>query len=320
MGEENAPVQNAKLHFSLMGNRPDYFATVTGPSGRFVVSLPVRTGVQELFVTPEISGNEIVEVRIDQDFDAGVPLLPANPFSLSGTEKVLAIQMVQRVQLEEVYSGSIPRKDDSVPLHPVPFYGRPLQSVNLDDFVDLPTLEEVFINLVPTVTAIKRREGTTLMIHSENPTLKTYTPLIMIDQIPVFDYGKLLSIAPEKISRIDVINDVYVKGSVAYGGLINLITREGDMAGIDLAPGSYFFDYLAIYSDDKDVELTPVPGDLWPDTRNTILWIPDLLLQGGSPQDITFRAPDYPGEYVMLFRGTTASGELLSTVARFTVR
>ncbi|MCD4770484.1 MAG: hypothetical protein K8R35_09995, partial [Bacteroidales bacterium] len=140
-------------------------------------------------------------------------------------------------------------------------------------------------------------------------------PLFAVDTLK----GQLMSIAPKKIRRIDVINDVYVKGSVNYGGVINIITLDGDMAGIDLPAGSYFFDYLALHPSGTPIERLPDPGDLVPDSRNTMLWIPDLLLERGIVTDVVFKAPAYPGEYVVLVRGMDITGEVLSATVRFVV-
>ena len=317
--ENDGPVQNTKLHFSLLGNQPDYFATITDAFGKFVVSIPASTGIQELFVTPEVPGDRFVEVRIDNDFDEDFPPVPDVPFTLSTGEREVAIQMVRKMQLSEAFNKSVFPEVVRVDPAPVPFYGSAIHSINLDDFIDLPTLEEVFLNLVSPVAVIKRKNSTTLMIHSDNPTSGFYGPLIMIDQIPVFDHDKIISIAPDKISKIDVINDVYVKGSMTYSSVINIVSREGDMAGIDLPAGSYFFDYLALHPAGTTIEQIPAPGDLVPDSRNTLLWIAELILERGIAEEIVFKAPAYPGEYVVLIRGMASSGEVLSATARFVV-
>jgi hypothetical protein len=60
--------------------------------------------------------------------------------------------------------------------------------------------------------------------------------------------------------------------------------------------------------------------DQIPDTRNTLLWIPNYTLRKGSPSGISFTAPDYPGEYVVLFRSQSEEGELIKAQTTFRVR
>jgi hypothetical protein len=46
----------------------------------------------------------------------------------------------------------------------------------------------------------------------------------------------------------------------------------------------------------------------------------DLKLKKGSSREISFVAPDYPGEYLVLFRGLDANGELIMAETIFKVR
>jgi hypothetical protein len=192
--------------------------------------------------------------------------------------------------------------------------------VDLDDYVLLPTLREVFINLVPGVTPSSRRDRTILQIESENPSLYLYESLVMVDQVPVLDMEQFMSLSPAKIRQIDVIEDVYVRGDLRYGGVINLISRDQDMAGIDLPEHSFFIDYMALEPPPEPQLDFAQPDDHLPDTRNTLLWNPNFVLPKGSSRDLTFKAPEFPGEYVVLFRGQGKQGEALVAETRFEVR
>ena len=189
----------------------------------------------------------------------------------------------------------------------------------MDDYIKLPTMEEVFINLIPEVQVEVRRGISTLKIYRPNSAIEMFQPLIMVDHIPVFDQQAVLRIAPEKILKVDVIDAVYVKGDLFHGGLINIISRRGDMAGIDLPNGSYFFDFQSIHSSEPWKEPSFAQADRVPDTRNTLFWLDDVLLEKDSIHDFSFKAPSQPGEYVILVRGMAGPGELLSATARFTV-
>jgi len=203
----------------------------------------------------------------------------------------------------------------------VPFYGSPTLSVNLDEYVLLPSLKEVFISLVPGVTPVSRNDRDFLIIKSENPSLNTlFHPLIMIDETPLFDISQFMSVSPEKISRIDVIDDLYLKGDLWFGGIINLHSKQKDIAGIDLPGDAFFFDFQTMYPASPKEEVIVSKHDRLPDTRNTILWIPALQIEKGVLSKISFIAPDYPGEYVVLFRGVDEQGELISYECLISVR
>ena len=91
------------------------------------------------------------------------------------------------------------------------------------------------------------------------------------------------------------------------------------MAGIDLPAGSYFFDYLTLQPSEKVKERRQSPSDRLPDLRNTILWKPDVFLEKGAINDISFKVPAYPGEYVILIRGLSSPGRIHSECVRIVV-
>ncbi len=318
------PVVSATLHFSLLGESPDYFATISDENGRFIFTTPAATAQQELFVTPQPMNGSTLEVRIDQEYDARMASLPREKFQLSGSEEDLAWRMVLNMQLAREYrtparaqeAGSEETNWDSN----IPFYGTRVKQLKIDDYVRLPNLEEVFINLIPEVQFYRKRGENRIRILSDNKSIDVYEPLIMIDHISVFDHEAILALSPDKIERIDLINEVYLKGNVAFGGVLAIHSRNGDMAGIDLPEGSYFFDYHSFYPREEEAAdpESQGPGRI-PDTRNTFYWEDHLLLKKGESLEIPFKAPEVAGEYVILVRGTDPDGRVLSARARFRV-
>ena len=129
-----------------------------------------------------------------------------------------------------------------------------------------------------------------------------------------------MSVPPEKISRIDVVDDLYLKGDLWFGGIINLHSKQKDIAGIDLPEDAFFFDFQAMYPAFLKEEVRVYRNDRMPDTRNTLLWIPAFQNEQKSQSRISFVAPDYPGDYVVLFRGVDEQGELISAESVFSIR
>jgi hypothetical protein len=175
------------IHFTLLGDTPGYLVCRPDHTGRFAVALPYYQGNLELFVQPESDDGSLTEVRIDRDFDQRHLSLPAAAFTVADRDRQKVEIMARNVQLSRIYQEkSLLTEKDPVAEVP-PFYGKPTFSVDMDRYVLLPTLNEVFLNLVPGVTPVKRRNRNSLHIDSENPTLSLFDPLIMVDQVPVFD-------------------------------------------------------------------------------------------------------------------------------------
>ncbi len=158
-----------------------------------------------------------------------------------------------------------------------------------------------------------------IRIRSNNNAIGVYAPLIMIDNISVFDLETLLALSPEKIERIDLIDEIYLKGNMVFGGVLALYSRKGDLAGIDLPRGAYFFDLQSTQPEVLQRKPEYQPDKRIPDTRNTILWLGDVLLEKGKQVDISFQAPETPGEYIVLVRGFTPNGFVMSATSRFRV-
>ncbi len=330
---DQQPVNFATLHFSLLGETPDYFATISDEYGRFIFTAPSGLGPQELFVTPQRANGSALEVRIDQEYDSRLFSLPRNKFLLSGSEHHLAERFALNMQLSRAYTQGDPIRQDSIQVATVhgitegkniPFYGTRVKRLLIDDYVRLPNLEEVFINLILDVQFYNKRGENRIRILSENASIGIYEPLIMIDHISIFDHEAVLALSPDKIERIDLINQVYLKGNVAFGGVLAIYSKKGDMAGIDLPDGSYFFDYQSFYPGLHEADLAvtnqgdPISGRI-PDTRNTFCWKDDLLLKKGTLLEIPVLAPETPGEYVILLRGVDPLGKVLSATSRFKV-
>jgi len=56
-----------------------------------------------------------------------------------------------------------------------------------------------------------------------------------------------------------------------------------------------------------------------PDSRNTFFWAGNLILEQGQQMEIPFQAPGYSGNYVVLVRGVSPSGQIYSATAKFSV-
>jgi len=306
------PASNARIHFSVLGEEPTYFVAHSDQEGRFAVNTPFLTGFQEMFVVPEFQANTSIEVRIDKDFATESLPIQTESLNLLQDEQALASRLSINMQLQKEFKGE--PAQDTIDLHDqyehTPFYRNPEISVEFDEFISLPNMEEVFANLIPRVFVRKHGGREYFLITSEDPMISMFPPLIMIDHIPVFDIESLLAIPPSTIDRIEVVPEVFIKGEAKYGGIINFISRQNNLAGMAFPEGSYFFDFTALQTalSTSNAEYSG-PGII-PDTRNTLFWLDHLELQRDSASKISFQAASIPGTYVILFRGVSSDGSI----------
>lgn len=321
LNEENSsPSPKTRMHFSLLGENPDYIAAFSDEKGRFTVSLPSRNGIQELFVSAEGDQNTRHKILIDQDFTVEALPFSTDPFVLTLNKRVSARNMIMNMQFSRIYSQADNNQKVKDTLAAIPFYGKPTSVIEISKYVDLPTMMEIFENLVPDALFYFRKGDPGLKFLNSNTNTSIYPPLILVDNIPVSDLNAVLSIDPMKIERIELINELYVKGNMMFGGIVSIVSRAGDMAAIDLQEGSYFFDYQCFYPPDKPGTAQEVSTlDKIPDTRNTLVWIDKIPLKPGESRQVKFKAGSVPGDYIIMVRGLNSRGEALSVQRRISV-
>lgn len=145
------------------------------------------------------------------------------------------------------------------------------------------------------------------------PELSFYDPLVLIDGVAVDNVSKILACAPQHISRIEVVSELYVKGDQTFGGIISIISKKGDFAGIDLPSTGIFLNYHFL-SDVRCNVNADLSASSIPDARNTILWKPGIQLKDGQAERIKFAAPDTPGNYALVIEGVAPNaGKFLAT-------
>jgi hypothetical protein len=311
--DQHVPVPEQKLHFTILGNQPDYFLTQSDPQGRFQVKTPQRVGPQELIVIPQSISGTPVDVQIDNDFTSDpLPFTPAG-LDFNQEELVTASRVSLNMQLHRVFLEDQPPDDpfQTTAADPVPFYGMPEFTLQVDEFINLPTLEEIVENLIPRVYITRRGDVTEFLIKGEHPMLPLYPPLVLVDLVPVFEMDVILSIPPGRISQIDVVPDVYVLGDTKFGGIISITSVGRDLASIRLPEGSYFFDYDA-YQSSKPLPRPKYegPGNI-PDVRNTLYWKHHLALEPDVTHTENFQTASVPGTYIILVRGVLSNGRLI---------
>ena len=307
-----------RVNLSVIGKGRDFMAVQTDSAGLFFFSLPDYTGYRDLFLCAGRASSPDPKILVDNDF-CTVPIhLPTGTFTLTPQERETAYNMAVNVQLDTYF------KVDSIPGSPVEaedeqaFYGKPDDILYIDDYIQLPTLEEYF-NGLPTLVRVRKHKGEKYFkVIGPQAGLNNFDPLIMVDQVAIDDPSKLLGINPANISRIEVINELYAKGDETFGGIINIISRHGDFAGIDLPSSGIFIRYAFLAEESQPRASSSLPPS-FPDTRNTLFWDPELELSGEGHAEVSFAVSDTPGRYIIVLSSVNLKGEVSRQTIPFEV-
>jgi hypothetical protein len=317
--EDKTPMLFTLVNISILGKHSDFIATRTDSSGNFSIQLPTIYGSSELYIGIENKGN--VKVKIDSDYCTRNINLPLLPFELSENERDVSTKLVRNIDVENVFSEGLKKSyqlDTLKKPNGITFYGTPENTFYFDKYVNLLSIEEYFFELIPNVSIRQQQRQRFFKIHGNYAELSIFKPLVLLDMIAIHDTDKLLSIQPTLLHKIEIVAKPYYKGDLIYGGIISFFSKKGDIAGIDLPPSDMFLelDFLSS-SIDRTNNLENFSENL-PDTRNSILWVDNLDISS-SRLAIDFQTPDTPGDYIIVFRGLTQTGEVIYSTKTITI-
>ena len=203
------------------------------------------------------------------------------------------------------------------------FYGTPEFRYRTEDYVVLPDLEEFFFEIVPQVRVEKNKDHTHLVVLDDRGEILYAPPLILLDNVPVREIGNLLSVSPQRIDHIDIVNRIYFRGGNTYGGIVSIITDRGDRAGVTLPEGSTFISFTGLSKLQEMVSPDyegVVRNDRMPDLRNTLYWEAHYKITPDNGGSFAFYTSDVTGEFMVIVRGMTSDGNVLSGTCKFIVK
>lgn len=302
--ENGQPVIGRRINLSVIGNGKDFMAMDSDHEGRFYFTLPALTGWRDLYLGTTGAGTRQARVFADNDFCSLPVKLPVPVFNLSVEERRVAVSMARNARVKTEFSDSTIRE---IPLAGTPFYGTPDQILVLSKFVELPTLEEYFNELTGLVKVRTSAGRKYFKVTGIQPEMAIYEPLVLIDHVAVDDFEELLSAPPSLIDRIEMFNQPYLKGDILYGGIVSIISKSGDFAGIDLPASGTFINYR-FFNEMENEDFRPDTES--PDARNTVYF--GILSRSVKGEYIPFAisTPSTKGSYLLIVTTVDKDGNV----------
>jgi len=320
--QDQQPAGSSLMGMTLLGPDPDFIEFGSDERGRISLSIPHHRGKVDALITFYDNKEEKREIQLDSEFSSEyADAIPSSLDFLRDHRDQVEDALVT-TQLRKAFKRTVDSTIANEGDRAYTFYGEPDFRYLSRDYVDLPNLEEFFINIIPQVEVRKERGGKSIEVLDVRKNILPFPPLILLDNVPVLEAEDLLPVSPWRIDYIDVINRVYIRGSNDYGGIINIRSKEGDRAGVRLPEGSTFINFTAFYPlkepDFPDYEVND-KGDRTPDLRTTLFWSAQHDITSGEEDNITFYTSDRTGEYEVIIRGITAEGNMVRGHCEFTV-
>jgi hypothetical protein len=205
------------------------------------------------------------------------------------------------------------------------FYGKPDIERELKDFIKLPTMEEVFFELIPRVV-VKNTKSLKEVSIIDLAGNKVYDvpPTLFIDGVIIRDPAVLTNIDPETVERIEVIREIYHVGAYQFYGIVNVITKAGDFSDAALPGFAVRIPYRVVDPVKEfvsyDYSTEEAKSVRTPDFRNTLYWNPSVKPGRNGKTVIEFWTSDIHSDYEISIQGITPGGRAYSVSKILRVR
>lgn len=286
------------------------------PDGRFRFFLEEKNDPEEILIRTK-NGTRSLPLKTEPFFSEERIIHPFTPDTSSypPADKETG-RITDRYQIEKIYgitdSLKAPAAETGKKEEPR-FYGVPDQEINLDDYISLTSMREIFFELVKRVVVRSDRDGEGVQIW--DPVLRR-SPALFIDQVPVDEAETVLGLDPARVQRIDVISGDYLLGEIIFPGIVSVITRKGTYGETPLPPGALRTPFrmydpaepftIPGYGEDE------LAGGRIPDFRNTVFWKSDLRSDSSGKFRCEFRSSDDAGDYEITVNVIDGNGRPVS--------
>lgn len=311
------PMPNKRVNLSIIGSN-DFIETLTDTRGRFCFELPSLYGFHDVFINVNDTTSARMLIQVDNDFAPSGTV--TNPLLMNfSAEEANTVHKLVLNYLINTNLGLLPQQDTEPSIRKMQaFYGTPDQTLVLDEFIQLPTLEEYFNELPYLVKVRKDKHRKYFKLYAAQKELELYEPLVLIDFVAISKPDKVLAIAPTEVERIEFVHHLYQRGDVLYGGIVSILSKKGNFAGVDL-PGNGMFINYGFYAPQNTSQPIDLANTNLPDARNTVLWEPKMNIAADGSGTLNFTTPDTPGEYTLMLKCIMQSGQVLSFKKNFLV-
>ncbi len=316
---DSVPLPYTLVGLTIFKENPENRNILTNEKGQFFFDLSKLEGEYEIFISAQSKENQSPLILVDNDFSTQDIKLPYVSFDLSSESKKLYQLLSFNSQIQTLYRQQKIEEALKSFSSDSSFYGEPDFILKLGDYISLPSIKDYIYELVPQVGVRHDGKRTILKVLGNYSELGVYSPLVLVDMVPIFDVEKVLELQTDKIDRIEVVTTPYIRGDIVFGGIVSLFSKKGDLAGIDLPAAGRFITYNMLSP--ELIQSTPDQKNQHiPDLRNCLYWNPDLKLKGPESSKVSFNAGDCSGDYMIVIHGMDKTGTIKVATVEITVK
>ncbi len=313
---DNHPIKNELMVLSFVGNESVFCLCQTDSSGYFKFEVN-QFGEKEIVIQPFNNDTSRLNYKISlNDTYSNEYSTKACPkFVLSTDKAPLINEAIINMQINRVYENyhsPFIKRDSINPV--VSFYGEPEIKTVIDKFIELPNVEEIMKEIVPSTALRKQKGQSKFIVFEKNSLYPSDGPtLTLVDGVPIHDIEMILHLTPEEIDRIEVVNLNYFIDGVKLGRLLCFYTRSGNMGSLSFesrifrqARQCYEYHYKHT---GPDYSSSQSKASNLPDFRN-MLYYQTVDIPKHETKSISFYTSDESTEYTIVVEGIRDDGQI----------
>ncbi len=305
------PVWNHLVYLSAVGPCASILSCRTNQEGEFGFSLGNIYGTGDLVIQINDEQGKFI-LLLNEEHPENFNIQQPDNWVDSESKKYI-IQNMINWQISKAYDLKQIRFRDTIPDKMNDFYGDPDESLILNDFVKLPVMEEVLVELLKSVLISARKgEKKILIINRNSNEIIGDSPLYLIDGVPVFDPGIILSMDPADLKSIKVVSSKYFLGELVFDGILDIHTNENKFDNIKKPKTGIRYKFESFI---KPAEFVSPQYDSdmsrdkrIPDYRNTIYWDPSLVTDKEGIAGLSFFTSDEIASFDIIVEGISYNG------------
>jgi len=323
------PISNAFVLLSVPDSIANLKYAVTDSLGKFCFLLEKKYNNRQLILQPkdspvvvENTTISLEEKAIDQD------KLTLQNVILDSAGSDFLITCQQTAMIHKIYASKIPKDTlgKEKPIQEYCFFGKPDEIIRPSEFLEMPNLEDIVANIVRNAKYKVTEDHSSILVLDElsHQFWEGNNALVLLNTIPVFDYGVLNSLGSRQIQRIELKTKRMYYGDLEIYGIISIFTKENYIPALELENQVVSFpnEVLVPVKSNQfpDYSLAGQKNSKIPDFRQTLYWDPEFEIKNRTKNTIEFYTSDLKTSYDIVIQGITQNGIPLSARTTIEVR
>jgi hypothetical protein len=342
--ERGSHVLKTNIHFSGTILREDRHSPVDTTIATFFLQhdirayedYPKKNGAFDFALYFDFHGQEDVFYSIEEDgkrIDDARLLLNEPPVITFPESEFIATEKLdsymrfaqRRIEIREAYQRrSIDQlvEDEKSPHHQLEdeIDGADV-TINLDDYLIFPTMEETLREIIPGLYhRWRNREHTVRVRLTEPDDFPTENPIYFVDGVLTTDTDYFMALKPADVASIKVITSqqkLSTFGNLGKNGIVLVETKISGNA--DRVPRSKSYFKATGLTDAIQFQMVPHNKRRIPDFRASLFWTPVLYSDASGRISFSFCAADNPGRFRIIVDGIAENGEPVYAESTFEV-